>query len=97
MSTEERGPLGAGRRERFLGARVPACRSGRWSTLIQGQQRPFRDFLGEEPKEAKASKSQSQRTQQKQAFSDQVSGTQAGRYREPSRGPSAVLSLLALR
>lgn len=57
---------------RFAGPRVPACRSGGWSALIQGQQRPFRDFLRKEPKEAKPSKSQSQRTQQKQALNDQV-------------------------
>lgn len=76
MSTEERGALGRGRGQRFAGPRVLACRSGGWSALIQGQQRPFRDFLGKEPKEAKASKSQSQRTQQKQALSDQVSSTQ---------------------
>lgn len=68
------GGWGWGRR--FAGPRVRACRSGRWSALIQGQQRPLRDFLRQEPKEAKASKSQSQRTQQKQALSDQVSGMQ---------------------
>lgn len=67
--------VGVGRGRRFAGPvsgladRVGGLPSSRGS-------RSLRDFLRKEPKEREGFKSQSQRTQQKQALSDQVSGMQ---------------------